>query len=98
MPADALTLTLTGPLADDLRDAADACDMAVEEFVHAVLKREAAEAAEALGWNANIEEDLARMAEYDRTGEAIPAEEVFAWLESLSTDDPLPRPKARKLG
>ena len=37
------------------------------------------------------------MAEYDRTSEAIPAEEVFAWIGSLSTDDPLPRPKARKL-
>jgi len=94
-----LTLSLTGPLADDLRAAADACDMPVEEYLQAVLKREAAEAAEALGWDSapTLEEEEADIADYERTGEAIPMEEVMDYLKSLATDDPLPRPKARKL-
>lgn len=94
-----LSLSLTGPLADDLRAAAEACEMPVEDYLRAVLQREAAEAAEALGWNDadDIAEDLEAIADYEETGEAIPAEEVFAWLESLHTDDPLPRPKARKI-
>lgn len=95
--SDDLTLSLTGPLADDLRAAADACDMPVEEYLQAVLTREAAEAAEALGWDTDIEDDLAAIEDFEESGEAIPMEEVFTWLESLHTDDPLPRPKARKI-
>lgn len=95
--ADALTITLQDPLADDLRAAADACDMSVEDFVRRVLQREAEEAAEALGWYEDIEADVAAIADYEETGEAIPAEEVFAYLKSLHTDNPLPPPKARKL-
>ena len=58
-----------------------------------------AEAAEALGWNEDhsVETDIAALKDYERTGEAIPSEEVFAWLRSLHTDNPLPRPQARKL-
>ncbi len=93
----ALQFSLDGPLADDIRAAADACDMPVETYVRTVLRREAAEAAEALGWNADIEQDLADLNEYEETGEAIPWEEVEPWLKSLTTDDPLPRPQPRKL-
>lgn len=91
-----LTLTLPDATAADLQAAADACDMSLEQFMSRVLEREAAEAAEALGWNRNVEADIAALAEHEDTGEAIPAEEVFAYLESLHTDDPLPPPKARK--
>jgi hypothetical protein len=97
--ADGNTLTLTPKLVEDLRAAADACDMPFEEYARRVLEREAHLAAEALGWNEDhsIEADLASFEEYERTGEAIPSEEVFAWLKSLHTDNPLPKPQARKL-
>lgn len=96
MPAPT-TITLSPELADDLRAAADACEMPFEEYTRRVLEREAHLAAEALGWNRAIDDDLAALDDYDRTGEAIPAEEVFAWLRSLHTDNPLPKPCARKL-
>jgi predicted transcriptional regulator len=92
-----LTLTVPDALAEDLKAAADACEMPLEQFLKSLLERGAAEAAEALGWNEDIEADLAAFAEYEQTGEAIPAEEVFAYLKSLHTGDPLPPPKARKL-
>ena len=97
MPADTLTISLPAPLAEDLRAAADACGMSVENYVHTVLQREAAEGAEALGWNADIEADLASIRDYEETGVAIPWEEVKPWLESLTTDNPLPRPQPRKM-
>jgi predicted transcriptional regulator len=96
--AEPSTLTLSPELTEDLQAAADACDMTFEEFARRVLEREAHLAAEALGWNGpSIEEDLASLEEYERTGEAIPADEVFAWMRSLRTDNPLPKPQARKL-
>ncbi len=70
--------------------------LSVEDNVRSVLRREAADAAEALGWNADLAEDIA-FEEFKKTREGIPWEEVKPWLESLATDDPLPRPKARKL-
>lgn len=96
--ADQNTLKLSPKLIEDLRAAADACDMPFEEYARRVLEREAHLAAEALGWNdQSIEDDLAALDDYEKEGEAIPAEEVFAWLRSLHTDNPLPRPRARKL-
>lgn len=97
MSVDTLTISLEGELAEDLRAAADACELSVEEFVQTVLKREAAEAAEALGWTADVEADLAALTDYEETGLGIPWEEVEPWLRSLATDNPLPRPKPRKL-
>lgn len=95
--ADGNTLTLSPELVEDLRAAAEACDMPFEEYARRVLEREAHLAAEALGWNRSVEDDLAAIGEYEKTGEAIPSEEVFAWLRSLHTDNPLPKPRARKL-
>jgi predicted transcriptional regulator len=45
----------------------------------------------------DVEEDLRRVREFERTGEAIPGEEIKAWIESWGTDNELPRPKPRKL-
>lgn len=42
-------------------------------------------------------EDAHRLAEFRRTGEAIPWEEVSTWMRSWSTPDELPPPKPRKL-
>lgn len=44
-----------------------------------------------------VEEDHAAFEHYERTGMGIPGEEVEAWLRSLTTYNPLPRPRPRKL-
>lgn len=49
-------------------------------------------------WSAEaLAEDEGAFEEFERTGEGIPFEEMVAWLRSLSTDKPLPRPLPRKL-
>lgn len=45
----------------------------------------------------DIEEDLRRLAEFERTGEAIPWEDVRAWVESWGTANELPMPQPRKV-
>jgi hypothetical protein len=99
MPADTLTISLTGPLADDLRAAAAACDLSVEDYVRLALSAEARRASEALGWDRDEswEKDVAALEEYDRTGVAAAWEEVEAWMKSWGTDSELPPPKPRKL-
>lgn len=51
-------------------------------------------------WIYNEEEKdrltIEAMKDMDENG-GIPHQEVVAWVKSLSTDEPLPRPKARKL-
>jgi predicted transcriptional regulator len=45
----------------------------------------------------DIEEDLRRLREFERTGEAVPAEDVLMWVESWGTPHELPRPLPRKV-
>jgi predicted transcriptional regulator len=45
----------------------------------------------------DIEEDLRRLRAFERTGKAVPFEEVKAWVDSWGTANELPRPQARKL-
>ena len=45
----------------------------------------------------DIKEDLRRLREFERTGEAVPFEEVQAWVECWGTASELPRPQPRKL-
>lgn len=45
----------------------------------------------------DIEEDLRRLREFERTGEAVPWEEVRAWVELWGASKELPRPQPRKL-
>lgn len=45
----------------------------------------------------DVEEDLRRLRRFERTGEAVPLDEVKAWIESWDTADELPPPEARKL-
>lgn len=97
--ADTLTISLPGPLADDLRAAAAACDLTVEEYVSLALSAEARRASEALGWDKNEswDEDIAEIEEYDRTGIAVAWEDVEAWMKSWGTADELAPPEPRKL-
>lgn len=97
--ADALTVSLTGPLADDVRAAAEARGMSPEEYVRLQLAADLALADDEALFDADldIEEDLAAVAEYERDGMAIPGEEILAWLRSIGTDNELPRPLPRKV-
>lgn len=45
----------------------------------------------------DIAEDIRRLEEFERTGEAISGEEFMAWVESWDTDNELPPPKPRKI-
>jgi len=95
--ADTLAISLTGPLADEVRAAAEARGLSPEDYVRQQLAWDIAlgdeEAEDALG----VEEDIAAYEDFERTGIGIPGEEVEAWLRSLTTDNPLPRPRPRKL-
>lgn len=97
MPADTLTISIPAPLADEVRAAAEARGLSPEEYVRQQLAWDIAlgddEADPALG----VEEDVAAYEDYKRTGVGIPGDEVVAWLRSLTTDSPLPRPRPRKL-
>jgi predicted transcriptional regulator len=44
-----------------------------------------------------LDEDLRRLREFERTGEAVPLDEVKAWVESWGTPEELPRPAPRKV-
>jgi predicted transcriptional regulator len=45
----------------------------------------------------DIAEDRRRLDEFERTREAIPLNEVKAWVESWGTDQELPRPLPRRV-
>lgn len=44
-----------------------------------------------------LAEDARRLANYQRTGEGVPWDEVRAWVQSWGTEHELSPPKARKL-
>jgi len=44
-----------------------------------------------------LEDDARRLAEFERTREGVPWEEVKDWLRSWGTPNELPAPKPRKL-
>jgi predicted transcriptional regulator len=46
----------------------------------------------------DIAEDRRRLDEFRRTGQAVPLDEVKAWVASWGTAAGLPRPQPRKLG
>jgi predicted transcriptional regulator len=45
----------------------------------------------------DVEEDIRRLEEFERTGLAVPGDEVNAWIASWGTPNELPRPQPRKL-
>jgi predicted transcriptional regulator len=49
-------------------------------------------------WSAEaLAEDARRLAEFERTREAVPWDEVKAWMQSWGTPNELPMPNPRKL-
>jgi predicted transcriptional regulator len=50
------------------------------------------------GWiGGDVAGDLALLEEFERTRMGVPLEDVERWVQSLSTDNPLPPPVARKV-
>lgn len=97
MSDDTLTISIPGPLADDVRAAAEARGLSPEEYVRQQLAFDMALYGDEPLGDADIAEDIAAAEEFDRTGMGVPGDEVIAWLRSLSTPHPLPRPQLRKL-
>jgi hypothetical protein len=97
MPADTLTISLTGALADEVRAAAKARGITPEEYVRQQLAWDIALGDDDAESSFGVAEDRAAYEDFERTGIGIPGEEVDAWLQSLATDNPLPRPRPRKL-
>lgn len=49
-------------------------------------------------WDSDaLAEDARRLAEFRRTREALPWDEVKAWIQTWGTSNELPAPKPRKL-
>jgi plasmid stability protein len=87
--SEPLTLGLDASLAQCLRAAVDG------ESVEAFARRVLADAVDLE--NLGDDEELARrIAAWRETHSGAPAGEVHAWLRSLSTERPLPRPAVRK--
>ncbi|HVY86134.1 MAG TPA: hypothetical protein VG943_13450 [Caulobacterales bacterium] len=97
MPADTLTVSLPAPLADEVRAAAAARGLSPEEFVRLQVAYGVGLDDEDHAFADDIAEDEASAEHYDRTGIGVPGDKVIAWLRSLSTANPLPRPAPRKL-
>ena len=94
-----LTLSLTGPIADDVRAAAAARGLSPEEYVRLQLASDLAfdDHGMLLGEDLDVAEDEAIAADFDKHGIGVPGDEVLAWLASLGTGNELPRPRPRKL-
>jgi predicted transcriptional regulator len=45
----------------------------------------------------DIEEDVRRLREFERSGMAVPSADVDAWVESWGTANELPQPQPRKI-
>ena len=77
MPADTLTISLTGPAADEIRAAAEARGLTPEEYIQELAADDAVFEAEYsdLSW----EEDLRRLNE---PGEDVSAESFFAEMRA----------------
>jgi predicted transcriptional regulator len=98
MSAD-LTISLPGPLAADVRAAAEARGLSPEEYVRLQLAADLAfsDYGMLLGEDLDVAEDEAIAADFDKHGIGVPGEEVIAWIESIGADNELPRPRPRKL-
>lgn len=95
--ADTLTISIPAPLADEVRAAAEARGLTPEEYVRQQIAWDIAIGDDDADPSFGVEEDRAAFEDFERNGVGIPGDEVEAWLRSLSTENPLPRPRPRKL-
>jgi len=101
------TIEVDAETAAALEAEAAARDISVARLVEIMVKSvqetappdlEAMRAAGRGPWSPEaVAEDARVLAEFERTGEGVPWEEVKAWMESWGTPDELPKPTPRKL-
>lgn len=92
-----LTITLPAPLADEVRAAAQARGLSPEDYVRQQIAFDVALGGGEELDDEDIEQDLAAIADFERTGAGVPWEEVRAWMASWGAADELPRPQPRKI-
>ena len=97
MLAKTPTISMTGPLADEVRATGQARGLTPEDYVRQQLAWDIALGDDDAQASFGVEEDLAAYEDFERTGMGIPGDEVDAWLQSLTTDNPLSRPRPRKM-
>jgi predicted transcriptional regulator len=91
--ADTVTLSLDPETAEQLRRVAAESGESLESIAERVL----AEAAAGLAGEEIEDPDLTRRIDaWQGARESVPSDEVHAYLRSLLTDNPLPRPTARR--
>lgn len=97
MRADALTISIPAPLADEVRAAAEARGLTPEDYVRQQLAWDIALGEDDAEPSFGVEQDRAAYEDFGRTGMGIPGDEIAAWLQSLTTDNPHPRPRKMRL-
>lgn len=97
MSIDTLTISLTGPLAEEVRAAAEARGLTPEDYVRQRLAWDIAIGADDASEQPGVEEDVLAFEDFERTGVGLPWEEVRDWLGSWGTGAERPRPAPRKL-
>jgi len=107
MNARSRKIEVDAETAEALEAEAAAREMSVAELLSVMVRasREALppdlEAMRAAGrgpWTPEaLAEDARALAEFERTGEGVPWEEIKAWMDSWGTPNELPKPKPRKL-
>lgn len=91
--ADTLTISLTGPLADEVRAAAEARGLTPEEYVRMQLAFDICMGDDIADVDQpGVEEDRAALSDFERTGMGIPWEEVRDWMSLWGTANERPRP------
>ena len=100
------TIEVDAETASALEERAAARGMTVSEFLAELVGPDGAlpqpfEALRAAGrgpWAPEVlAEDARRFADFERTGEGVPWDEVKSWMRSWGTPDEVPPPKPRKL-
>ncbi len=94
----ALSIEIPAPLAEEIRAAAEARGLSPEDYVRQQLTADIARDRGAAAWDDDdVTEDLAALADFEKTGMGVPWDEVRAWMKSWGTANELPRPAPRKI-
>ena|ERR1700761_8993025 len=107
MKANSRTIEIDATTADMLEREAKARGLSLQDFLAELARNnpdpvpsglEAMRAAGRGPWSPDaLAEDMRAAADFERTGEGIPFDEVVSWMKSWGSGNELPRPKPRRL-